>query len=142
MKPDTAGQESGSAGAPGRTETLRTAEANKPADLKDRTRAYALRIIRLYGALPKKTEAQVIGKQMLRSGTAVGANYREGFRARSKTEYAAKLNLSLMELEETLYWLELLEHAEVMPSVRLAPLKAETNELCAILVSLIKRARA
>ena len=119
-----------------------TADANKPADLRDRTRAYALRIIRLYGALPKKTESQVIGKQMLRSGTAVGANYREGLRARSKTEYAAKLNLSLMELEETLYWLELLEHAEIVPTARLAPLKSETGELSAILVSLIKRARA
>jgi four helix bundle protein len=119
-----------------------TADASKPADLKDRTRAYALRIIRLYGALPKKTESQVVGKQMLRSGTAVGANYREGVRARSKTEYAAKLNLSLMELEETLYWLELLEHAEILPSARLAALKAETGELSAILVSLIKRARA
>jgi four helix bundle protein len=74
----------------------------KPEDLKDRTRAYALRIIRLYGALPKKTESQVIGKQLLRSGTAVGANYREAVRARSKIEYAAKLNLGLMELEETL----------------------------------------
>jgi four helix bundle protein len=120
----------------------RTADASKPADLKDRTRDYALRIIRLYGALPKRTESQVIGKQILRSGTAVGANYREGVRARSKTEYAAKLNLSLMELEETLYWLELLQHAEIIPAARLAPLEAETGELSAILVSLIKRARA
>ena len=113
-----------------------------PPDLKDRTRDYALRIIRLYGALPKKTESQVIGRQMLRSGTAVGANYREGVRARSKAEYAAKLNLGLMELEETLYWLELLEHAKVISAARLAPLKAETCELCAIFVTLIKRARA
>jgi four helix bundle protein len=125
-----------------RTGAARTAEAPKPADLKDRTRAYALRIIPLYGALPRNTEAQVIGKQLLRSGTAVGANYREGLRARSKIEYAAKLNISLMELEETLYWLELLEHAEIISVERLAPLKLETSELCAILVSLIKRARA
>lgn len=100
----------------------------KPPDLKHRTRDFALRIIRLYGALPRKTEAQVIGRQMLRSGTSAGANYREGVRARSKTEYAAKLNLGLMELEETLYWLELLEHAGFIPSVRLAPLKAESGE--------------
>lgn len=113
----------------------------KPPDLKDRTRAYALRIIRLYGALPKRVECQVIGKQMLRSGTAVGANYREGVRARSKLEYAAKLNLALMELEETLYWLELLEHSEIIPGARLAPLKEETGELSAILVTLVKRAR-
>jgi len=80
-----------------------------PPDLRDRTRDFALRIIRLYTALPKRSEAQIIGKQVLRSGTAVGANYREGLRARSKTEHAAKLNIGLMELEETMYWLELLE---------------------------------
>jgi four helix bundle protein len=113
----------------------------KPEDLKDRTRAYALRIIRLYGALPKKTESQVIGKQLLRSGTAVGANYREALRARSKIEYAAKVNLGLMELEETLYWIELLEHSGIVPGSRLAPLESETSELCAIFVTLIKRAR-
>ncbi|HEY6291490.1 MAG TPA: four helix bundle protein [Terriglobia bacterium] len=79
---------------------------------------------------------------MLRSGTAVGANYRQGVRARSKSEYAAKLNLALMELEETLYWLELLEQAKIIPAARLAPLEAETKELSAILVSLIKRARS
>ncbi len=78
-------------------------EAQRPRDLKDRTRDFALRVIRLYAALPKKSEAQVIGKQVLRSGMAVGANYREGVRARSKFEYAAKLNIGLMELEETLY---------------------------------------
>jgi len=114
----------------------------KPRDLKVRTRDFALRVIRLYGALPKKTEAQVIGRQVLRSGTAVGANYREGLRARSKSEYAAKLNIGLMELEETLYWFELLEHAQIVPGPKLAPLVGETSELSAILVTLIKQARA
>ena len=76
--------------------------SQKPQDLKERTRDFALRIIRLYGVLPKKAEAQVIGKQVLRPGTSVGANYREGLRARSKSEYATKLNIGLMELEETL----------------------------------------
>ena len=73
-----------------------------PVDLKIRTRDFALRVIRLYSSLPKSVEAQVIGKQVLRSGTSVGANYREGLRARSRSEYATKLNISLMELEETL----------------------------------------
>lgn len=100
-----------------------------------------MRIIRLYTALPKRSESQVIGKQVLRSGTAVGANYREGLRARSKSEYAAKLNIGLMELEETLYWLELLEQARIISAPRLAQLKAETSELSAIFVALIKRAR-
>ena len=114
---------------------------NSP-DLKDRTRDFALRIVRLYTALPKKSEAQVIGKQVLRSGTAVGANYREGLRARSKTEYAAKLNIGLMELEETMYWLELLEGAAIVAASRLSLLRAETSELTAIFVTLIKTARS
>ncbi len=69
-----------------------------PVDLKVRTRDFSLRIIRLYASLPKSAEAQVIGKQFLRSGTSVGANYREGLRARSRSEYGTKLNISLMEL--------------------------------------------
>ena len=113
----------------------------KPRDLKDRTRDFALRVIRLYGALPKKAESQVIGKQVLRSGTAVGANYREGLRARSKSEYAAKLSIGLMELEETLYWLELLQGAQIFSAARLAVLMRETSELSAIFVTLIKQAR-
>ena len=111
-------------------------------DLKERTREFALRIIKLYGALPKRAECQVIGRQALRSGTSVGANYREGLRARSKQEYAAKLNIGLMELEETLYWLELLEHAKFIPAARLGALKAETCELSAIFVTLIKQAHS
>ncbi len=72
------------------------AERPKPRNLKERTKHFALRVVRLYVALPKKNEAQVIGKQILRSGTAVGANYREGVRVRSKSEYATKLNIGLM----------------------------------------------
>ncbi|MDE3178326.1 MAG: four helix bundle protein [Acidobacteriota bacterium] len=113
----------------------------KPWDLRDRTREFALRIIKLYCAMPKSVESQVIGKQLLRSGTAVGANYREGLRARSKSEYAAKLNIGLMEIEETLYWLELLEGSETLPSLKLAAMKTEISELTAIFVTLIKRAK-
>ncbi len=112
-----------------------------PVDLKIRTRDFALRVIRLYSSLPKSAEAQVIGRQVLNSGTSVGANYREGLRARSRSEYATKLNISLMELEETLYWLELLE-AAVLRNTEVNSLKAEASELCAILVTLIKRAKS
>ena len=112
-----------------------------PVDLKIRTRDFALRIVRLYSSLPKSTEAQVIGKQILRSGTSVGANYREGLRARSRSEYGTKLNISLMELEETLYWLELLE-AAVLRNAEVNSLRTEIGELCAILVTLIKRAKS
>ena len=112
-----------------------------PVDLKIRTRDFALRIIRLYSSLPKSTEAQVIGKQVLRSGTSVGANYREGLRARSRPEYATKLNIALMELEETLYWLELMEES-ILNNAEVGKLKLEVGELCAILVTLIKRAKS
>ena len=77
-------------------------------DLRDRTKAFALRIVRMFSALPKTTEAQVLGKQLLRAGTSIGANYREAFRARSKAEFIAKCGDSLREIEETAYWLELL----------------------------------
>ena len=117
------------------------AQTVRPVDLKIRTRDFALRIIRLYSSLPKSTEAQVIGKQVLRSGTSVGANYREGVRARSRPEYATKLNIALMELEETLYWLELMEES-VLNNAEVSKLKLEVDELCAIFVTLIKRAKA
>ena len=69
-------------------------------DLRDRTKAFAVRIVRMFSALPKTTGAQVLGKQLLRSGTSVGANYREAFRARSKAEFIAKCGDSLREVEE------------------------------------------
>jgi len=110
-------------------------------DLKERVRSYAVRVMRLYDALPRRGAARVIAEQVLRSGTSVGAHYREAIRSRSSAEYAAKMNAGLMELEETLYWIELLEHAQVVRPKRLTPLKTETDELTAILVSLIKKAK-
>src|SRR4029079_5572855 len=77
-------------------------------DLALRTKTFALGIIRLFSALPKTTEAQVIGKQVLRSGTSVGANYREAYRGRSKAEFVSKCGDCLREIEETAYWLDLL----------------------------------
>ena len=110
-------------------------------DLRDRTRSYAVRIINLYRALPNCGEGRVIGHQVLRSGTSVGAHYREAIRSRSAAEYAAKMNAGLMELEETLYWLELAEHSGLVPPKVLLSLKDETDQLAAILVSLIKKAK-
>jgi four helix bundle protein len=77
-------------------------------DLRERTKQFGLRVVRMFSRLPKTTEAQVLGKQILRSGTSVGANYREAYRARSKSEFIAKCGDSLREFEETAYWLELL----------------------------------
>ena len=110
-------------------------------DLRVRTKEFALRIIRLFVALPKSTEAQVLGKQILRSGTSIGANYREAYRGRSKAEFIAKCGDSLRELEETAYWLELLEESLMVPASKLAPLRQECEELTAIFVTIIRRAK-
>ena len=92
-------------------------------ELRERTKAFALRVIKIFAALPKTTEAQVIGRQVLRSGTSVGANYREAYRARSKAEFRAKCGDSLKELEETAYWFELLADGGIVPEDKLAALR-------------------
>ena len=110
-------------------------------DLRERTKEFALRIIRMFSALPKTTEAQVLGKQVLRSGTSVGANYREAFRGRSKAEFIAKCGDSLRELEETAYWLELLVDSKLVAADKLAALRQECDELTAIFVTILKRSK-
>jgi len=111
-------------------------------DLRERTKLFGLRIIRLYSALPKTTEAQVLGKQALRAGTSVGANYREACRGRSKAEFIAKCGDSLRELEETAYWFELLVEAGIVAPPKLEALHDECDQLIAIFVTVIKRAKA
>ncbi len=110
--------------------------------LRTRTKEFALRIIRLYAALPADTAAQVIGRQMLRSGTAVGAHYREGRRARSTAEFVSKLETGLQELEETCYWLELLVQSGMMSEEKLKDLREKADELTAILVTCVKKAKS
>jgi len=110
-------------------------------DLKLRTKEFALRIIHLSSSLPSSLEAQVLRKQILRSGTSVGAHYREGSRARSTAEFVSKLNGGLQELEETAYWLELLADSGLVDADRLSDLQNETNELTAILITCIKNAK-
>ncbi len=112
-----------------------------PRPILERTKQFALRIVRLYCALPNSTEAQVIGKQVLRSGTSVGAHCREGHRSRSKAEFISKMNGALMELEETTYWLELLIESEIMPETRLSDLHRESGELTAIIVTIINNTK-
>ena len=94
-------------------------------DLRKRTKLLALRIIKLYASLPKSTEAQVIGKQVLRIGTSVGAHYREAKRARSTAEFISKIEGALQELDETIYWLELLTESGIVPEAKLTNLKNE-----------------
>jgi four helix bundle protein len=115
---------------------------NEEKDLAPRTKMFARRIIRLYVALPKTdVVAQVLGKQALRSGTSVGANYREAHRARSKAEFISKIGDCLKEGDETLYWLELLVEESFVPAKRLQPLVDEANELVAIFTTISKRAK-
>jgi four helix bundle protein len=111
-------------------------------DLRRRTTDFALRIIRPYGALPHTMPAQVVGKQLLRSGTSVGAHHREARRARSSAEFVSKIETALQEFEETAYWLEILERAEIVPASRLAGLVREADELTAMLVASAKSAKA
>ena len=112
-----------------------------PQDLKVRTKAFALRIIKMYSALRKDTLSQVLGKQVLRSGTSVGANYREACRARSKAEFISKIGDCLKEIEETEYWLELLLDGSCIKPGRMSKLLAETRELIAIYTTIDKNAK-
>lgn len=111
------------------------------ADLRDRTKQYALRIIRIYSALAKTGIAQVLGKQVLRSGTSVGAHYREACRSRSTAEFISKIEGGLQELDETDYWLELLVESNIIPETRLHDLRRETNELIAIFTASARTAK-
>ena len=114
---------------------------NDKRDLQERTKQFALSIIRTFSMIPKRTEAQVLGKQLLRSGTSVGANYREAYRGRSKAEFIAKCGDSLRELEETAYWLELLVDGKIIPPERLTAIRGECDELIAIFVTILKRSK-
>jgi four helix bundle protein len=106
-----------------------------------RTKAVALRVIKLVEALPENSTASVIGKQLLRSGTSIGANYRAACRARSAADMIAKLKIVEEEADETLYWLELLVEANIIPESRLTPLMSETGEILAMTVASIKTLR-
>jgi four helix bundle protein len=111
-------------------------------DLRSRTKTFALRIIALYNTLPRSGSAHVLGHQLLRSGTSVGANFREAHRARSNAEFVSKVGDSLKELEETSYWLELLADSGAVNATKLASLLDETSQLTAILTAIAKKVRA
>lgn len=117
-------------------------EKNSNQDLRIRTKTFALRIIKLYESLPTKSSAQVLGKQILRSGTSVGAQYREACRAKSNADFISKLEGALQELDETQYWMELLTEANIIKSSRLEGLFQETNELIAIFTTIVKKVKA
>lgn len=103
---------------------------------------FALRVIRLYSALPKTTIAQVLGKQLLRSGTSVAANFREAYRGRSDAEFVSKLGIVEQELDESLLWFELLVESDIVSESKLNSLQQEADELIRIVVAAIKTTRS
>ncbi len=106
-------------------------------DLKNRTKKFALGVISLYSGLHKSTVSQVLGKQLLRSGTSVGAHYREAQRAKSDADFISKMEGGLQELEETGYWLELLEESDIIQPEVAKSLQKEVQELIAIFVKIV-----
>lgn len=114
----------------------------KPEDLSTRTKRFALQTIRLHSALPKNAAAQVVGKQMLSSGTSVGVYYRESIRSRSDAELVSKQEGALQGLEETRYWFEPLDGSGSVKPEWLAGLMEEADQLAAILVTRVKKIKA
>ena len=110
-------------------------------DLKFRTKQFALRVMKLTEGLPQRQSDRVIGNQLVRSGTSVGANYRSACRGRSKAEFISKLGIALEEADESAYWLELIVESKLLKKDLVAPLLSEANELAAILFASIKTAK-
>jgi four helix bundle protein len=113
----------------------------RPQDLGIRTKLFALEVIRLFSYLPKTAEARVLGRQVLRSGTSVGAHYREARRARSNAEFVSKIEGGLQELEETVYWLELLAESRILAREEVTDLLNEAQQLLAIMVSVVRNVK-
>jgi four helix bundle protein len=111
-------------------------------DVASRTKRFDVGVVRLYCALPKSTVGQVMGRQVLRSGTSVGAHYREACRAKSDADFISKLEGALQELDESAYWLELLEETRVVPKSDVAALKSQADSLIATLVTIVKGVKA
>jgi four helix bundle protein len=109
--------------------------------LKLRTKQFAIRIVSVSRSLPRTREGDVIGKQLLRSGTAVAANYRAVCRFRSKAEFISKINIVVEEADESVFWLELLGDTRVVPTEKLALLLKEANELVAICAASLRTAK-
>jgi four helix bundle protein len=111
-------------------------------ELKQRTKTFALRVIRMVDSLPRKMSAEVIGRQVLRSATSVAANYRSACRAKSRADFISKMGTVEEEADESALWLELITEAGLQSEARLAGLLDEANALTAIAVASIRTARA
>ena len=110
--------------------------------LRDRTKQFDLRVLRMYMTLPSSTAAQVLGKQILRSGTSVAANFREASRARSDAEFISKLGIVEQELDETQLWLELLVESKIVSAPKLSLLIKEVDELLSIIVTAVRNTKS
>lgn len=110
-------------------------------EMQERTKQFALRIMRLVEALPKTIEGRAIGNQLIRSGTSVAANYRAASRARSKAEFVSKLGIAEEEADESCFWMELIIEGNLLPEKQISSLLKEANELTAIIVSSLISAR-
>ena len=108
---------------------------NNNIDLKDRTKAFAIRIIKLCRKLPDTTESRIIGKQILRSGTSIAANYRAACRARSDNEFVSKLNIVIEETDETMFWLEIISETGIIAADLMKDLYSENEEILKIMVA-------
>lgn len=106
-----------------------------PEELAERTKKFAIRIAKMVDALPRKLSGEVMGRQVLRSATSIGANYREACKARSKAEFSAKIGLCQQEANETIYWIELITELKLIPVRRLTDLAGEARELLSIFVA-------
>jgi four helix bundle protein len=115
--------------------------ASQPEMLRNRTKAFALRVIRHYRSLPYRADTQVLGKQLLRCGTGVAANYRAACRARSKAEFVAKMGVVVEEADEAILWLELMAESGIVSSDKIEALLREANELTAIFAASQRTAR-
>jgi four helix bundle protein len=112
-----------------------------PGEMKQRTKLFALGIIQLVGSLPKGRTSEVLGRQLLRSGTSIGSNYRSACRSRSIADFISKMGIVEEESDESLYWMELLVEAGIEVNIKMEALMREAGELLAITVASIKTAR-
>jgi four helix bundle protein len=114
----------------------------QPEELRARTKEFAIRIVRLFRSLLKSDEARIMGRQVLRAGTSVAANYRAVCRARSRAEFISKMGVVVEEADEMVFWLEILVETGIVPRARMEKLLFEANELLAILAASQRTARA
>ena len=115
--------------------------ATGPEELRSRTKQFAIRVVRLYNSLPYRGAAQVLGKQLLRCGTSIAANYRAACRARSRAEWIAKIGIVVEEADESVFWLEMLCECQIVSPDKLADILKEAHELTALFTASQKTAR-